>query len=151
MIRGRISTIITEAERSSENPIHRRVRGQQGTLGLETLTQGGLQVARDGDHHGRRFAPRQLTDQVDLLVGPQRRLEHDDIRRRPRPGSGSGSAETLHGHAQPGGGRPESLAEKEVILDQVEPFAHTFAGYPARPFWSSPNVAIIAPGEWVEG
>jgi hypothetical protein len=43
------------------------------------------------------------------------------------------------------------LAEEEVILDQKEPFAHTFAGYRVNPFWSSPNVAIIAPGEWVEG
>ena len=96
---------------------------------------------------GRRLVLDELADQVNLALRPQRRLEDDDVSRRPRPRLGSGRAEALHGHSQPRGGRPDAHPEKQIILDQVEPFAHTFAGYPARPFWLSPNVAIIAPGE----
>ena len=151
MMRRRTISTITETQGPGEDAVHRGVGRQLRAGRLEPPTERRLEVAGDGDHHRRRFALRQLGDQGDLLVGPQRRLEDDDISRRPCPRSCRRRAESLGGHPQAGGGRPYAVAEKEVILDHVEPFAHTFAGYPARPFWSSPNVAIIAPGEWVEG
>jgi len=85
MIRRRISTTITEGQRPGEDAVHRGVGGQHRTGGLEPLTQRGLQVAGDGDDDGRRLAPRQFADQVELLIRPQGGLQHDDLRRLPGP------------------------------------------------------------------
>lgn len=70
MMRRRISTIITDGEGPGEDAVHRGVGRQHRTGRLEPLTERRLQVAGDGDYYRRRFAPHQLTDQVDLLVGP---------------------------------------------------------------------------------
>jgi hypothetical protein len=71
MIRRRINTSITEGQRPRQDTIHRRVGGEYRARGLESLPQGGLQVARNGDDHGCGLASRQLVNQLELPVGPQ--------------------------------------------------------------------------------
>jgi len=62
--RGLRSTPTTDAQGPGEDAVHRGMRSQHCTGGLEPLTQGGLQVAGDGDDDGRRLAPRQFADKV---------------------------------------------------------------------------------------
>jgi hypothetical protein len=79
MIRRRISTIITKAQRPGKDAVHRGVGGEHRAGGFQPLTQRRLQVAGDGDDDGRRLAPGQFADQVQLLIGPQGSLQHDDF------------------------------------------------------------------------
>ena len=90
-MRRRSITSITDAERSSEDPVHAGVRRQDDAAGLEPLTKLGLQVPGDRDHDGRGVVNPEVIDQLELLLWPQRGLQDDDVVSAP------GALARLHG------------------------------------------------------
>jgi len=84
-------TSITDTERSGEDPVHARVRRQDRSAGLESLTELRLEVTGDRDHDGRGVATPEVIDQLELLFWPQRGLQDDDVVSAP------GALARLHG------------------------------------------------------
>jgi hypothetical protein len=114
----------TDAQRASQHAIHPRVGSQDGTCGLEALTQLGLQVAGDRDHDRRGVAPCQMVDQLELLFWSQRGLQDNHLVAVPGAGSGLGGADRLDWNSEPPGSRSEALREQEFVLDEDERSGH---------------------------
>lgn len=84
---------------------------QDGTCGLESLTQLRLQVAGDRDHDRRRVAPCQMIDQFELLFWSQRGLQDNHLAAVPGAGSGLGVTDRLDRNSEPPSRRSEALRE----------------------------------------
>src|ERR1700730_14052756 len=118
-MRRRITRNI-DAQRSGQHAIHPGVGSQDGTGGLESLTQLGLQVARDRDHDRRRVEPCQMIDQLELLLWSQRGLQDYHMVAVPGAGSGLGGTDLLERTSEPPSRRSEALREQEFVLDEEE-------------------------------
>ena len=123
-MRRRSITNITDAERSSEDPVHAGVRRQDDAAGLEPLTELRLQVPGDRDHDRRGLETAQVIDQLELLFWSQGGLQDDDVVTLPYMGAGLRRAEPLHRDAQPASGGAEPLREQEFVLDEEERPGH---------------------------
>jgi len=110
----------TDAKRPRQHAIHPGVRSQDGTAGLEPLTQLRLEVAGDRDHDRGGLEPYQMIDQLELLFWSQRGLQDDHLVAVPGADAGPRGAEGLDRDSEPSGGRPEALREQEFVLDQEE-------------------------------
>src|SRR5438105_13452015 len=104
MMRRRSITSITDAERSSEDPVHAGVRRQDDAAGLEPLTKLGLQVPGDRDHDRRGLETAQVIDQLELLFWSQGGLQDDDVATLPCIRAGLPRAARLDRGLQPAGG-----------------------------------------------
>ena len=123
-MRRRSITSITDAERSSEDPVHAGVRRQDDAAGFEPLTELRLQVPGDRDHDRRGLETAQVIDQLELLFWSQGGLQDDDVVTLPCMGAGLRRAERLDRDVQPPGGGAEALREQQFVLDEEERPGH---------------------------
>jgi hypothetical protein len=112
MIPRRITTSITDPERSGQDPVHAGMRSEDGTAGLEPLTELGLHMAGDRDHNRGRLEACQMIDQLQLLFWSQGGLHDDHLVTVPGAGAGLRRAERIDGDSEPPGSRPEALREQ---------------------------------------
>ena len=105
----------TDSERAGQDTIHPGVRGQDGAACLEALTQLGLEVAGDGDDDGGGPQARQVIDELELLLGSQRRLQDDHIVPGPGAGAGLGRTNLLDRRPEAPGCAKEALHEQKFV------------------------------------
>ena len=126
MMRRRISitTITTDTQRSRQDAIHPRVRGERGAAGLEPPAEPGLQVPGDRNHNRGGREPSQVIDQLELLIWSEGGLQDDHLAGLPGAGSCLRGADRFDRHPESRRSRLQALGEQKIVLDQEQPRSH---------------------------